>query len=88
MTIDLHPDFKKAYKKRIASDRKLIRKTAERIELFRKNPVHPTLKNHKLVGKYSHLRAFWVTGDIRVVYQPISANRALFLTIGSHNQVY
>lgn len=88
MTIELHPDFKKFYKKRIAFDKKLVKRTVARIKLFESNPQDPALKDHKLTGKFSHLRAFWITGDIRIIYQPISTKRILFLDIGSHNQVY
>jgi len=88
MIIELHPRFKKHYKKRIAHNIKLIKQTRERITLFKNNPHYPLLKNHSLLGKRTHLRAFSITGDIRTVYFPISKNRVLFLDIGTHNQVY
>ncbi len=34
------------------------------------------------------LRAFSVTGDIRIVYFEINDESVLFLDIGTHNQVY
>lgn len=88
MIIELHPAFKKAYQKRIAGQPKLAAKTAERISLFKNNSRHSLLKDHALIGKKSQLRAFWITGDIRLVYFPVSKERVIFLDIGSHNQVY
>lgn len=32
-------------------------------------------------------RAFWITGDIRVVYR-VRGDTVYFLDIGTHNQVY
>lgn len=88
MTFELHPQFKKAYKKRIAHDKQLVVKVASRIAAFQQNKTDPILHDHALSGQKSSLRAFWITGDIRIVYFPVSADHAIFLDIGSHNQVY
>lgn len=88
MIIQLHPQFKNAYKNRIASFPKLVSKTEERIQLFKENPRNPILRDHGLTGKLCKLRSFSVGGDIRIIYQPISKDSVLFLDIGSHNQVY
>lgn len=88
MTTEVHPDFRRHYKKRVAPHPRLISKTKQRIAMFQKDPRNPTLKDHALTGKKCHLRAFSVTGDIRIVYKPTSKNTVLFLDIGTHNQVY
>tara|TARA_Y100000031_G_C7996770_1_gene281753 strand:+ start:335 stop:601 length:267 start_codon:yes stop_codon:yes gene_type:complete len=88
MKVEFHKQFKKSYKKRIAPNLKLTNRFKERLELFLKNPNHPTLQNHDLVGKKLTLKAFSVTGDIRVVYALLKEDEALFLDIGTHNQVY
>lgn len=81
-------NLQKVYKKRVASNTKLVKKVSERLKLFQEDPTNPLLKDHSLEGKKSRLRAFWVTGDIRIVYFPVSSEHALLLDIGSHNQVY
>ena len=86
--IELGDSFKKAYSKRVERNAKLAKKTRERVSLFVENPKHPLLKDHALVGKKYGLRAFWVTGDVRIVYFPVNEDRMLFLDIGSHTQVY
>lgn len=88
MTIERHPVFKKNFKKRIAQNPKLLTKTKNRIEMFIRNPRHPLLRDHALAGSMLESRAFWITGDIRIVYQKVTSDHVLFLDIGTHNQVY
>ena len=88
MEIKLHSTFKKLYKSRIAPNKKLVQQTGVRISLFQSNRKNPSLKDHKLTGAKKELRAFSISGDIRIVYRPISDNEVIFLDIGSHNQVY
>lgn len=88
MKIKLHPQFEKSYKKRISFDTKKVKRVAERLKLFEEDPTNPILKDHALIGERSRLRAFSVTGDIRIVYQPVSSDSVIMLDIGSHNQVY
>ena len=88
MRIDFDRAFKKAYQKRIVQNKKFVAQTGKRIALFKENRFHPLLKDHALEGELSYLRAFCVTGDIRIVYYPVSKDHMLFLDIGSHNQVY
>lgn len=88
MNIKRHPDFKKHYKQRIASNPKLVKKTADRLKLFQENPTNPILNDHQLKGEKSEFRAFSVTGDVRIVYLPEPQDEVILLDIGSHNQVY
>ncbi len=88
MNLELAASFKKSYRKRIADKPVLVRKTLERIDLFRQDRSHPLLEDHALSGSRHMLRSFSITGDIGVVYQPISEDRVRLIDIGSHNQVY
>ncbi len=88
MKIELHPDFKKSYKKRISNNPKLVLKTAQRVKLFQSGVNDPVLKDHQLKGSKNNLRAFSITGDIRVVYIRVSEEHIIMLDIGTHNQVY
>lgn len=88
MIIEFHQKFRKHYKSRIVKNRGLLSKTEAKIKLFKINPQNPTLKDHQLTGDKKDFRSFWITGDIRVIYYPISKNEAIFIDIGSHNQVY
>lgn len=88
MKVKLHHLFEKSYKSRITPAKKLVLQTEERIALFKSNPKNPLLKDHGLTGTKKGLRAFSITGDIRIVYLPVSDTEVIFIDIGSHNQVY
>lgn len=87
MKIEYNATFIKHYKKRILHKSSLKEKFEERLDIFLSNPKDPILKDHPLKGKKEKLRAFSITGDIRVVYI-INNNIAYFFDIGTHNQVY
>lgn len=91
MKISLHPQFIKAFKKRISLNPKLVTKVSERLKIFQENPKYPLLKIHKLTGTKVDLFSFSVTGDIRIIYRIKVQNGKDFaelLDIGTHNQVY
>lgn len=88
MKVLFHRQFKKSFKKRIAQHPKLVLRFKERLGIFIENPHDPILRTHHLVGDKMDLKSFSVTGDIRVVYCEESDETALFLDVGTHNQVY
>ena len=86
MKIIFHKTFLKQYTK---LDTWLANKSEDAIKKFQHNPYDPSLHNHLLHGDMSGLRAFSVTGDIRIIFE-VQGNYALviFLEIGGHNKVY
>lgn len=88
MKINLHPVYLKHYKKRIIPNSSLDKRAAGRIKIFTLDSHHPLLKDHQLSGAKRHLRAFWITGDIRITYKMLSLDEVEFMDIGTHNQVY
>lgn len=46
------------------------------------------LRDHKLVGTLKGLRAFFITGDVRVIYIEENDDSITLIDIGTHNQVY
>lgn len=88
MKINLNPEYVKHYKKRIIPNPKLDKRTEERIKIFINNPHDSVLKDHQLSGTKRHFRAFWITGNIRVIYEKVGDDEVLFLDIGTHPQVY
>lgn len=65
----------------------LRRKLQERIRLFSENPLHPTLRNHALKGKYKAYRSIDITGDVRALYLQ-REDEAIFDAVGTHGQLY
>ncbi len=87
MKVEFTRGFIKIYKKRFGTDADFRRKFENRTRMFSENPKHPLLRDHGLIGEKVGLRAFSITGDIRIVYY-IYDEVAYFDDIGSHNQVY
>ena len=59
-----------------------------RVEIFRRNPFDPTLRNHALKGKYLGYRSIDVAGDLRALYT-FRGNTVIILGfIGTHSQLY
>lgn len=87
MKISYHRNFKKNFRKRISPHENLVKRFEERLGLFLKDPKNPILQNHALVGKRIDLRAFSITGDIRVVYF-VKGGELYLLDIGTHAQIY
>ncbi|MFZ2202125.1 MAG: type II toxin-antitoxin system mRNA interferase toxin, RelE/StbE family [Microgenomates group bacterium] len=88
MKIITHSIFKKNFKKRIEPNGNLVKRFKLRVKLFLTNRENPILRDHALIGKKLMLRAFSIAGDIRIVYKLEKQDLAIFLDIGSHNQVY
>lgn len=87
MHLNYTKNFRKNFQRRISQDEKLVRQFKERLSIFLTDPKNPVLKNHKLSGAKKHLRAFSLTGDIRVVYYQ-EEGEVYLVDIGTHNQVY
>lgn len=84
--------FSPLVQKEVIKIRKLDRKLFDRIEkqiaLFEENSKHPSLRTHKLTGKLNNMWSISITMSIRMVYILIEENQALFVKIGTHEEVY
>ena len=57
----------------------------ERVDLFKKNPHDPRLKTHKLTGKLREYWSFSIDYRWRIIFEFVSADHALFHSIGDHS---
>ena len=85
--IDKNKTFKKHYKARITPNPKFVKQFDERVRAFVLGKRDRPLDDHSLGGDKLGLRAFLITGDIRVVYRE-TTEEYIFLDVGTHNQVY
>jgi mRNA-degrading endonuclease YafQ of YafQ-DinJ toxin-antitoxin module len=86
--VSLSSSFKRAFKKRIKGNADLETRFWQRIDQFTIDPFDPSLKTHKLSGK---LKAFWsfsIEYDERVLFYFTEDGKAVFVDIGSHDEVY
>ena len=77
-------DYKK-WKKQNPSKDKLITQVKN---LFIQDPFHPLLKTHKLKGRLRECYAFTVEYDLRIIFYFQDALHAIFLSLGTHDEVY
>ena len=66
----------------------LYKKLQERIFLFAKQPFHPLLDNHSLSGSWRGYRSINITGDWRVIYEPVGTDTARLMEVGTHHSLY
>lgn len=88
MSISFRKKFSKSYDK--ASD-KIKKVTKEKIALFEREPFHPSLNNHALIGQYQGSRSINITGDWRAIYSETIENGEkviTFIELGTHSQLY
>lgn len=70
-----HPDLKQQYGKAL--------------KLLVKNPLHPSLRLHKLQGKLSKLHSISINISYRVTLQfVVKKNTLIPIDIGKHDEVY
>ncbi|RUT05845.1 hypothetical protein DSM107010_54330 [Chroococcidiopsis cubana SAG 39.79] len=58
------------------------------MEQFTIDPFAPSLKTHKLSGKLKEFWSFSVDYNERVLFYFIEEGKAMFVDIGSHDEVY
>jgi addiction module RelE/StbE family toxin len=89
MEVSFSDSFKKVFKKRVKST-EIEPEFWIRLELFINDPFDAKLKAHKLSGKLKNLWSFSIEYDLRVVFYftKDKPKRALFIDIGTHDEVY
>lgn len=85
MKVVFSKQFKKQYKKLSPQLQKQVK---IRLELWKIQPNDPTLRNHRLKGKLSHLYSINITGDVRALYEVIDNEVYVYQMIGTHSQLY
>lgn len=64
---------------------KLQKLTFKKVEMFKMDPKHPSLKTHKLNGVLDGYLAFSVDYQIRIVFEYGTKDTVHFLKIGDHD---
>jgi len=58
------------------------------LQQFVDDPLDPSLRNHRLSGKWNNHFSINVTGDVRAVYVYIQDDVVHFIAVGSHSELY
>lgn len=85
MKVLFHKRFVKDYNR---LDLKIQHIFEKRLQIFCTNPYQVKLSNHPLKGKWQGYRSINISEDFRAVYKETSEEEVIFITIGSHSQLY
>jgi mRNA-degrading endonuclease YafQ of YafQ-DinJ toxin-antitoxin module len=85
MRIDYKPQFQKMLSKLM---RDAIFLTKEMTDLFKENPHHPSLRNHPLDPPLERYRSISIDADLRILFYMVDPTYAIFIEIGTHDQIY
>ena len=88
MEVSFSSSFKRAFKKRIKGNVDLEARFWHKLEQFTIDPFDTSLKTHKLSGKLKDLWSFSIDYDERVLFYFAEDAKAVFVDIGSHDEVY
>lgn len=90
MEVAFSKSFKKAFGKRVKGNTEIESEYWIKLEIFLNNPFNEKLKTHKLSGNLTGLWSFSIGYDCRVVFYftKDKPKKAVFVDIGSHNEVY
>ncbi len=77
----------KEFKKVKYQNNQLAQKIEKQLGLFQQNHLHPSLKVHKLSGNLDDVWSISVDTHIRMTYI-LDNGSAIFIDIGTHDQVY
>jgi mRNA-degrading endonuclease YafQ of YafQ-DinJ toxin-antitoxin module len=88
MEVSFSSSFKRAFKKRMKGNANLEARFWQKLEQFILDPFEQTLKTHKLSGKLKELWSFSIDYDERVLFYFTDDGNAVFVDIGSHDEVY
>ena len=86
--VSFSTSFRKAFKRKVRNNSLLENRFWERVAIFKDNPFDPILRTHKLSGSMRDWWSFSVEYDVRVVFSFVEPSRALFVDIGTHDEVY
>ena len=63
----------------------IIQLANKKIELFKANPLHPSLRLHELHGHLKELWSITITENYRVVFERQENGDIFFVSIGKHD---
>ena len=76
------PTFKRAFRR---LSKNIQDEAARKEKLFRKDVFDPTLKTHKLKGKFKNYYSFSISYSYRIVFRFIHKDKVLFVDCGDHS---
>ncbi len=89
MKVRFSKEFIEQYKK---ADVRIRKRVDQQIDIFSKNPIDLSLRNHTLREEYEGQRSIGITSDWRAIYREVKfaddEPYAYFTALGTHSQLY
>ena len=63
----------------------IINSAIKKEQIFRKNPLHSSLRLHELHGKLKNLWSISITSNYRIIFERMENGDILFVSIGKHD---
>jgi addiction module RelE/StbE family toxin len=78
------------YSKKFAKELKklpkeIIKLAIKKENIFRKNPIHSSLRLHELNGKFKGIWSISLTSNYRIIFERMDNGDILFISIGKHD---
>lgn len=84
MEVKFHKHFKKKFKK---LPEKIQEQFYERLEIFFQNKFDKILNNHSVDMAFPNCNSINISGDYRAIFED-QGHVAIFITIGTHSELY
>ena len=85
MTIRFQKSFADQYKTLTKFQKQLV---SDALELFEEDAMHESLRNHPLKLEWENYRSITADEDLRLHYRVVNEGLALFVAVGSHDELY
>ena len=63
----------------------IINSAIKKEQIFRKNPLHSSLRLHELHGKLKNLWSISITSNYRIIFERMENGDIMFISIGKHD---
>ena len=65
--------------------REIIELAIKKETIFRKNPLHSSLRLHELHGKFKGIWSISITSNYRIIFERMDNGDILFISVGKHD---
>jgi len=80
--------FTRTLKKWRKKHPELVDRFQQKLELFKNEPFHPSLKTHSLVEDLAGSFAISINYEQRLVFKFLSDTKVVLIDLGTHDEVY
>jgi len=63
----------------------IIKIAQEKEKIFKKNPLHPSLRIHELHGKFKNIWSISLNNNYRIIFERMANGDIVFISIGNHD---